>query len=311
MVSSIGGWVRSGPIRDLVREFGGDLPDLAVSDALAWLDEFSASHWDFRQKTGPNVERDQVAVPDFSAATAALVNDVASALGMVHAQEPPRSAYDHVLILGGLARACLQRTSHAAYLLGSAVDAGHVAALGSFRPLGAHETDLLKQLGEVECVSEVDAMDAGIRRAFGYSAPQEEHSEKADNPHLSWLVRTYRAAGRPPVDVLAAPSTEPAIRRANTPDTYDFWADQVTLSATDRVLVVTSPIYVPFQHCDAVRTLGIRYGCGIDTVGFDPAAITDPLLRQSVDPDRYLQEIRSAVRSMQWLFRALAPTVKA
>ena len=71
--------------------------------------------------------------------------------------------------------------------------------------------------------------------------------------------------------------------------------------------MVTAPIYVPFQHCDALRVLAVPYGCGVDTVGVDPGlpalrALPEPTLT----PGRYLQEIRSAIRSMRHLHAALS-----
>lgn len=304
VTAEIGRWIRSRPLRDLVAEFGGMMPDAETADTLAYLDAFSADHWDFRRRTGLNVERDRVPVLDFSDSQAALIHDVAGALGMIDAESPSRRSYTHLLILGGLAPACLQRTSYAAGLV-SRIAVGHVFALGSFRPLGQHEVDFLRHFSPETSEHEVDAMDIGVRRAFGYGSHQEEYLNKGTDPNLSKLIRTYREPGAPVVDVLAAPSTEPAVRRANTADTYDFWARTVTLSPTDWVLVVTSPIYVPFQHFDAKRMLGLPSGCRIETVGFDPTSITEPMLQQTFGPERYLQEIRSAVRSADHLVKAL------
>ena len=152
----------------------------------------------------------------------------------------------------------------------------------------------------------MDALDAGVRAAFGVSAPSEETGEEADHPHRAWSSRTYGPAGLPPVRVLAAPSSEPDRRRAHTADTQRFWAEHVRLRAGDPVLMVTAPIYVPFQHCDALRTLAVPYGCGIDTVGVDPALATPARVPEpTLTPGRYLQEIRSAIRSMRALHAAL------
>jgi hypothetical protein len=315
--ASIDAWIRSRPLRDVVKEFGGDVPDLATGPLLAWLDDFSAEQWDFRRRTAERaaalrgadgrVERDQVQVPEFAPSTVDIIDAVAVALGLADSLPPPRQRYDHLLVLGGLARACLQRTAHAARLTAGGTEVGHVAALGSFRPLGTHEVELLDRLGGAGCAYEVDAMDVGIRSAYGYERPTREQrsADAGEVTNLSWLVRSYRSAGQPPVDVLAAPSTEPEQRRANTPDTYHFWARQVTLAPGDWVLVVTSPIYVPFQHCDAIRALALPYGCGVDTVGFDPGPAGELSLWQGVTPDRYLQEFRSAIWSMRHLFEAL------
>ncbi len=302
-------WIASEPMTALVTAYGGTLPELGTGDLLAWLDDFSGEHWDFRKRG--NVERDQVQAPTFEADTAALILAAATALNLVDAAHPPHAKYDHLLVLGGLGRACLQRTEYAARLVrDGAVSVPEVAALGSFRPLTGAETALPGLDGGGY---EVDAMDVGIRSGFGFGKPvlREASTDTAGANHSSWEVRTHREPGLPDVHVLAAPSSEPAGRRANTPDTYEFWARRVSLSPADRILVVTSPIYVPFQHCDAIRMLAMRHGCGIDTIGFDPARASVPLAPGATNPDRYLQEIRSGILSMRRLHAALAETVAA
>lgn len=265
-------WAGSEAMRALVGAYGGRLPDASVGDLLAWLDAFSDRHWDFRRHG--RVERDEVRPPDFEPETAELIVAAATALRLVEAAAPPWPEYDHIIIPGGLGRSCLQRTEYAAGLIRSgAVRAGEVTALGSSRPLGEAERELP---GLSTAVHEVDAMEAGVRAAFRGRETEQVH-------------------------VLAAPSSDPGKRRANTADTYEYWAGLVHLGASDRVLVVTSPIYVPFQHCDAIRILGLRHGCGIDTIGFDRRSVTVPIPPGATGPDRYLQEIRSGIRSMRWL----------
>ncbi|GIE33964.1 hypothetical protein Ait01nite_070090 [Actinoplanes italicus] len=299
-------WVTSEPIRELVSAYGGSLPDTQVEDVLLWLDDFSGEHWDFRRRGG--VERDQVTAPEFDEATADLILAAARALRLVDAAQPAHSSYDHILVLGGLGRACLQRTRYAADIVKSgAATAPELAALGSFRPLNAAETALPELAG---ATYEVDAMDAGVRIAFGLDEPADRAISDGDVTHSSWEVRTYSGGAVPEIHVLAAPSSEPDTRRANTPDTYEFWANRVQLQTTDRILVVTSPIYVPFQHSDAIRMLGMRYGCGLDTIGFDPARVTVPLAPGATNPDRYLQEIRSGILSMLRLHNALTDPAK-
>ena len=288
----IRGWIASAPMRALVTAYGERLPDAGVGDLLAWLDAFSGVHWDFRRHG--RVERDQVRAPAFDAGRSELIIAAATALRLVEAVRPPSAGYDHALVLGGLGWSCLQRAQYAAELvLSGAVRVPELTALGSFREL----TDAERRLpGLRGAAFEVDAMDAGLRAGFGLTRPVRREGVEGE-----WDVRTYRRPGLPEIHVLAAPSSEPGVRRANTPDTYEFWAERVRLRATDRILVVTSPIYVPFQHCDAIRILGLRHGCGIDTVGLDPAGATVPLAPGATGPDRYLQEIRSGILSMRRL----------
>jgi hypothetical protein len=85
--------------------------------------------------------------------------------------------------------------------------------------------------------------------------------------------------------------------RANTADTYDAWqaSDPAPIST---VLVVTSEIYVPFQHADAVRKLNAGT---IETIGVPAAHTLSDGLRQEFTPSNYLQELRSAIRSKRRL----------
>ncbi|MEU6073549.1 hypothetical protein [Micromonospora sp. NPDC047074] len=303
IAAGVAAWAGSAPLRALVGHFGGDWPGGDLAAVLAALDDFSARHWDFRGGR----ERPDAREPAFDPATAGLVLATAAALGMVHPAAPPRSGYAHAVVLGGLAHACQRRVAYAAHLLrtGTRV-AGEVAVLGSFRPLSEAECRALASAGVAPCDTEVAALDAAVRREFGVTAPAEEDGHDSGHPHHSWSSRTYRPGGGPPVRVLAAPSSDPARRRAHTADTQRFWAEHVRLRAGEPVLVVTAPIYVPFQHCDALRTLAVPYGCGVDTVGVDPAlpdlaGLPEPTLT----PGRYLQEIRSAIRSLRALHATL------
>ncbi|AVT36179.1 hypothetical protein [Plantactinospora sp. BB1] len=311
LVAGLTGWARSRPLRDLVAAFGAELPDrLAPAKLLGWLDDFSARHWDFRSRNGA-VERDEVVETALDPAVAELVRSAAGALGLAGPRPVPGRRYDHLLVLGGLARSCLQRTAYAARLVDTgAVEAGEIAALGSFRPLRPAELHRLhvpadRHRMRLDGGYEVDAMDLGIRAAFGCPTAVEQRRSAGGIDHRSWSVAVYRPPGRPVVRVLAAPSTEPATRRAHTSDTYHFWAAELGPSAGDRVLVLTSQIYVPFQHCDAIRTLTLGYGCQVDTVGLDPAALSGYGPAEPLGADRYLQEIRSAIRSIGNLLSVL------
>ncbi|MFC0504752.1 hypothetical protein [Micromonospora costi] len=302
IVDGIARWIDSAPLRGLVDRFGGPWPDGNLAAVLGGLDDFSGRYWDFRGGR----ERPEAREPDLDPVTTASVRAAADALGLVRAVPPARARYAHLLVLGGLAHACLRRVAYAAHLLRRGVRvAGEVAVLGSFRPLSEAERRTLAAAGVTGGDTEVDALDAAVRLAFGVSRPAEQDGLDAGHPHHSWSSRTYRPAGTPPVRVLAAPSSEPERRRAHTADTQRFWAGHARLASGDEVLLVTAPIYVPFQHCDALRTLALPYGCGIDTVGADPAVPDLARLPEpTLTPGRYLQEIRSAIRAMRALYAA-------
>ncbi|MGW5561497.1 hypothetical protein ACWER9_30295 [Micromonospora sp. NPDC003944] len=302
-LAQIRAWVSSSPLRGLVAHFGGAWPDGDLTEVLRFLDDFSAHHWDFRGGR----ERPDAREPDLDPAATTLVLDAAAALGLIHPVPPARSAYAHLVVLGGLAHACVRRVAYAAHLLRAGLPVnGEVAVLGSFRPLSDWERRTLAAAGLPADDTEVDVLDTAVRRVFEVTAPTEQAGVDAGHPHHSWSSRTYRPNGLPPIRVLAAPSSEPDRRRAHTADTQRFWAGHVRLAPGDEVLMVTAPIYVPFQHCDALRTLAVPYGCAIDTVGVDPTLADLAVLpEQTLTPGRYLQEIRSAIRAMRALHTTL------
>ncbi len=303
VAAGIVGWVRSEPLDRLVRAFAGNPPEVGPAELLSWLDGFSARMWDFRAGR----ERPEAREPDLDPPLAELVLTAADALGMVWPHATLQPAYAHLLILGGLAPACLRRAAHAARLIESGqVIVDEVAALGSFRPLSPAETAALARAGLHGCATEFDVLDAGVRLAFGDPERLTDAGEPRDDPHASWAERTYAHRSGVRIRVLAAPSGEPAVRRAHTADTQRFWAGRVRLTGADPVLLVTAPIYVPFQHCDALRTLGLPYDCPVDTVGVDPTLDFSPLPEPTLTPGRYLQEIRSAIRSMRALHTTLS-----
>lgn len=302
VTAAIDGWVRSPALAALVTAFDGDAPwDDDLATLLAWLEAFSL-RWDFRG----GKERNLVADQEFEAAVTELILRDASELGLVGTTPPAHDHYDHVLILGGLVRACLARPLHAAVLLGDrTIGAGSVTGLGGYRPLRGDELELAARFGHGHLTDEFDAMQAGMGAAFGLDDPTSERGEQSEEIGASWRVVEYDGPDGTPLQVVGAPSGEPGTRRANTPDTYKWFATELAkLDGGERILIVTSDIYVRFQHADAMRMLALPYGVEIDAVGVQPGDV-DERLRQRFAPHNYLQEIRSTIRAMRALHGAL------
>lgn len=298
----IEGWLRSSHLTELAREFGEQPPSNAsLPDLISWLESYS-SRWDYRG----GKERNLVEGVQFEPAREAIVLAAAEGLGLTGTAAPPNDDYDHILVLGGLVRACLARPLHAATLIRQGeVAAGTVTALGGFRPLGGDEHDLAASAGYPDLADEFEAMDAGLRRAFALADPIDERGERSEVVGASWCVRQYRTDEGLDVRVIAAPSSEPGVRRANTPDTYIWFAEQVAkLQPGQRVLLVTTDIYVVFQHAAAIERLSLPYGVEVDAVGIQAGAI-DSRLAQPFRPDNYLQEVRSSILALGNLHRAL------
>jgi len=301
-------WARSTALADLVRLSGGEVPvDLALVELLGWLQEFSAA-WDFRGGKERNLFEARALDP----ATDKAIKDDAAALGLIGGGVRPQGRYEHVLILGGLARACLARPLAAAQVLnGGGIEAGAVTALGGFRELRGDEVGMVEQVapeqaGTQAVDDEFDAMDVGVRLAFGLGAPDDERGMRAESAYGSWRVHEYTTGAGLPVFVVAAPSSEPEARRTNTGDSYEWFAtDLAGLRSGQRLLLVTSDIYVPYQHADALRILGLPFGVEVETMGIQPGDL-DPRLEQSFSADAYLQEVRSTIMAFGRLLAAIS-----
>jgi len=244
-------WARSAAMKALVRCFGGEPPGPA-EDAIAKLTAFSEV-WDYRRG---GLERGEIEAVDYDDEIDELVCQATLALGLGGSEQPPSQAYDHVLVLGGGPRTALARPHFAAHMLNSSVTAGHVAALSSLRPLGDAEIELAHKYGMRRVRVEADVMACGMARAFGANSEpvRRDGTTPAGAP---WSTLEFSAAGRC-VAVVAAASVDPS-RRANTADTVTGWAELIQTPRRDHhLLVVTTDLFVPFQHADAVRLLGCR-----------------------------------------------------
>lgn len=293
-------WVGHPAFTELVTDFGGPVEREDLMEYLDALEEFSAV-WDFRGGRERNLARSA----ERPAADEEKIFTAARVLGLRDAFAHPRlDEYDHCLILGGMVRACLVRPLWAAELRRAGLRFGDVTALGGFRRLGGDEPALAAAAGMDGVSDELHAMDFGLRRAFGVTAqPDVDGKYAPEDPNRGWAVHRYRAEDLP-LSVVAAPSSQPETRRANTADTYAWWAENIAdLGPDDRVLLVTSAIYVPFQHADAVRMLASVYGCAVETVGAPAEWTSAGLAPQEFAAANYLQEMRSTVRAMRMLLR--------
>jgi hypothetical protein len=303
LLAEITDWVRSRPLESLIARFGGTLPAESLAAQLDYLDKFTASAWNFRRRVsdGPK-ERNQVDADAVSGADEELAVAAADALGLVRSRAPRYDEYDHVLMLGGLVRANLWRTAYTAHLLANGVAAGNITAITAYRDLARNDTDpsldefkLLEAFGLPRRHCEWEVMEDSLRRAF--NLPEftvERESDPSAEGAQRFRVASAAAEGRR-VSLIVAPALEPG-RRANTADGYRYWADQVQhVKPGERILAVTTCIYVPYQHAVALQHLALPFGCSVDTVGIDFSAIGDDPNPQRFRGAHYLLEIRSAL----------------
>ncbi|GGO14693.1 hypothetical protein [Micromonospora parathelypteridis] len=297
LVERITSWVDSPAMTALLAEFGAE-QRLAgsLAERLRALEEFSATRWDYRKG---QVERYEAVGETFTAPTDVRIRSAARSLGLAARVVPRNRRFDHVLVLGGGVRTMMARAHLAATILRQGVQATSVDGLGSLRPI-PEQNVFAAQFGLGDVATEGDAVDETLRHVFSAAPATEQRSGTTETGH-AWWVRSHGDV-EPPVHVLAAPSSRPG-KRANTADTLIGWAELLRPAPVGvRLLLVTTDIFVPFQHCEAVRLLGLRFGCDVETVGFDSSV--NPWVPPA-PTFAILQEVRSTIRSMQALYEAL------
>lgn len=300
--NAIDAWASSAALAELVRAFCGDSEGLRGAALLSWLDEFSAAQWDFRAGAERNLAR-RVVLPG---RVERVVSASAAALGLAGPYPPLRSSYDTILMTGGMVRAGIVKPRFARALLESGVTASTITFLGGFRPFGGDEIELAPLLG-IDGDNEFDAMMGGMELAFGPLGEPTVSGSETGCGNDSWRVCSWNARGVT-LRVIAAPSSEPTERRANTPDTYRFWAERVRQESEKSVLVVTTPIYVPYQNAGAVEMLGLEQGITVETVGTSDIANDLGEYSQCFLAQNHLQELRAAIGALRRL-RARLTTV--
>jgi hypothetical protein len=286
-------------------------------DRLAALEQFSSA-WDFRRGQGriahTETTRSQdaggsarwlIEATDIDTTTEVRIHMLADELGLVRASSPVGQSFDSVLVLGGARLSPLLRAQRAAELVKSmTIKPAEIVLLSSMRPVMSSERDATDTYAP-GADSEFDLITHGAAIAFGLRldrAHVEQHDE--ENPNASWRIWSFDAADNDlgiPIVSMAAPAREPGSRRANTADSYAFFAERHLNGQAGRsCLLVTTQIYVPYQHLEGVRNLALPFDLELETVGLPQRKWAG---LQGMDrAANYLQEIRSVIVAARRLY---------
>jgi len=302
--AALRGWATSEPVRALAAASGWHWP--AEPDTLALLGRLAelSADWDFRRDRERNLIEHATAEVNGREVPDSLVIAAARALGLVDAVTVTGRRFSHVVVLSGLVSACVNRTHRAAELLHGGLAADAVVVLGAHRELGGAEPQQSADAGLGDLTDEAEVLVAATRKAFGLGRPQTtEESQPPADPGQSAAFHAASARYQwPSVEVVIAPSGEPGRRRANTADQLRHWARLAGIGREHDLLIVTTQIYVPYQHLETLHTLGLQRGCGVYSCGVDAASALLPRATPFGGRD-YLQEIRSALRAAAGLLR--------
>lgn len=290
-------WLATPALRALVEAEGASWPTGSLTTVLDELEHFSAA-WDYRG--GQSRLMFHGASESRTDRRAQLVYEAARALGLLDSPDPTMAQPDYLIILGGLATGVEPRVRYAAELIErGSISAGRIVALSSFRALDEREYEAAGRYAP-GARTELDLMAAMTGLMFDVDGDWTitTEGEPLVDPTRAQEVR--RRLGQPEITLYAARSSEPGRRAANTVDTYEQFARDVALEDGQVLLLITSTIYRPYQHLDALRALG-HYGVTVETVGV-PAS---PGSGSKHPPSAYLQEIRSTLRSARALLATL------
>ena len=299
------GWATSEPVRALVGASGWAWP--AETDTLSLLERLAdlSADWDYRKSRERNFIEGAPAEVNGLVIPNELVIAAARALGLVDAVTITGRKFSHLVVLSGLVSACVNRTHRAAELVRGGLAADAVVVLGAHRALGGSEPRQAENAGLGNDTDEAEVIVAATQKIFGLGAPRasRESQPPADPADLPAFHAASAHYQWPSVQVVIAPSAEPESRRANTADQLRYWADLAGVGSEHGVLILTTQIYVPYQHMEAVRVLGLERGCSVYSCGVDAATSLLPRAAPFGGRD-YLQEIRSALRAAPALLRA-------
>ena len=277
------------------------------------LERFAAATFDFRAGAHYR-ERSQAGTADYDAGLRDEVLESTDRLGLVSASTTTYDRYDRTLVLGGGYQSPLFRARYAAQLRQQGVELGEVDFLGSprflidkpaerpvvasYAPTAEDEFDLM----EAAALAEFDATADGVEFLCGCAS--------AEDMCPKWRHRDAEAAGRTPTaftherrtrltrrdgqsigSVFSASTGRPP-HRPDTSDTFELWGRCAKPKPGERILLVTTQVFVPFQLFEGLRRLFLTYGVEVDAVGFGADWYDQPHTAEYL-----LQETLSAIRS--------------
>ena len=280
-------WIYSEPILTLIHLFNRDSDFSGYGNNyekdIVKLHEF-AQIWDFRK----GQERWAINDNSFVESNAHVILDAAYMLDLRDHIKPCQEA-DYIIPLGGARRANYVRPLMAKTVVDS--NGWHnktIVALSGTRPINDIEKPYMKDYAQT-AATEYEAICSGLEKAFGVRHFNEEKKETG-NINLQSAIRRYeKDNNNNNLYCIAAPSTEPKIRRANSWDTFKFFLDLFDIKEGSRLLLVTSCIYVPFQLLKFM-SLALENWFEVDCIGADP--LDEYALSKT---SNYLQEIKGTI----------------
>jgi hypothetical protein len=307
---------------------GGPSPEqVAILRRALAVERIAANHFNFRTPDGEEYrERSQAVAGDLGPDLRDRVAVLARQLGLVSTYPPRFDRYDKTLVLGGGHLFPLLRARYAAQLRAAGSALGELNFLGSPRFLIEEPSErLVTESYAPGAADEFDLMVAAACTEFGLSpggtvflcgcssakaqcpnwpGRHAGHTEDTPAPYThERCAALVDSTGRTIATVLSASTGRPPVR-PDTADTLSLWARCADPQLGQRVLMVTTQVFVPFQTFDGLRRLYLCHGAAVDVVGYAPKPGDPPQTAEYL-----LQETLSAIKSGRRLLVDAAGTL--
>ncbi|MDE7422772.1 MAG: hypothetical protein K2N51_03635 [Lachnospiraceae bacterium] len=287
-------WINTPELEVLVHSFGGTLQkEGTLVERVNKLIRFS-DIWDFQSRQNmADIEKVRwTKGKELSSEQQKIILAAARKLGFIGCTMPSQKSYDYILVLGDEGKSCLLRMKYAKEICDKyGISVSKIVGLAGMKKI-MKSGQTTKDTYASNAKTEFDLMETAIRKVFGSLEPKERKAYTSENSNKSWVREYYY--NNIPIILLATLSEEPEECRINMEDTFTFFMKQLEVGCGINVLLVTSPILVPYQQLKAIEMLGIPYNDSVETIGFPTEWLNS--LEGTQKPENYLQEIRAVLQ---------------
>lgn len=226
-------------------------------------------------------------------------------LGFYNINKPLSNNHSHITILGGSLTATYNRTKYATNWINK--DTKHIDGLACYRPISAKERIRASKdkIGETE----FHAMSEAFIESFNlqkHSITDNFTSDRNLNSISNIRIFSNDNSSQEDVNyrVLAAPSSAPDIRRANTSDTMSFFINNSKLNKDSSILAITTNRYCNRQFIQlATEMLNLNVSYYLDIVGSLDDNHVDTI--DDYNPYQYIHDVIATINLIEKFNKSL------
>ncbi len=298
-------WIRSEAMNRLVCLYNSGVyptSQLPFKDYVCWLKDFASKHWDYRKMQKDATTKEGEAArwllqnDAFAEENKDKIYEAATTLGLIGVSTPLVDNPDYILPLGGARLSNLRRAELARQTVDKYNLKTKVVALSTYRPIAYTERTSIDSYApgaQFEFDAIVSGMDSAFEMKGAYSIKNRIFDNANENYGICTFDREYKGSK---LYALAAPSTLPDVRRANSADCFEFFFKNFDIKEGSRLINCTSQIYCTYQHVRAL-SLAVKHNVVFDTIGFPFFLNEIKTSNESVlsKPVSYLQESKATI----------------